>query len=308
MADVVHDDLAWDYTGESLENSPLIADNTRNSPMTSYFNFSKDASYKITRRQAEYLLQNMEDGASFMKSYILAETSGGMQHLQRGSKLKKCLFLMGSHNLIITFILQVLNVAILVVLDGASNTETREEILRISEAVMLSLQLLNFLLIVLINVKMMRKLVIHNLTGIFIAQAYLSTLLMFAGIYTTTFRFDEKSWKFVDEPLQPNNRWNIVLVYVKMLFLSISTGTLCGNAVIVPNSWYNYMFQAFEMLVSFVYFASILSQLYASQARIPRGAPEEFVQVPRRLRRGSLTSQNSLPTGGNYGTMDSPHV
>nr|KAG5700175.1 hypothetical protein BaRGS_011018 [Batillaria attramentaria] len=124
---------------------------------------------------------------------------------------------------------------------------------------MILLQMANLFFIVLVSVRLVRQLYKHKVSILLLAQSYMSTLLLFAGIYTLTYRMAPKSWKFIQEDLEENPVLVIVL-YSKFLFFSVSTATLCGSDNVLPQEWYNCLFTSCQMLMSFVYFASILGQ------------------------------------------------
>ncbi|KAL8611608.1 hypothetical protein ACOMHN_062886 [Nucella lapillus] len=57
------------------------------------------------------------------------------------------------------------------------------------------------------------------------------------------------------------------MLYSKFLFFSVSTATLCGSDNVLPKEWYNCLFTALQMLMSFVYFASILRHSLSQDTR-----------------------------------------
>lgn len=98
----------------------------------------------------------------------------------------------------------------------------------------------------------------HNVESIFMAQTYFSTVIVFSSLYFTIFRFEPESWEFSEtDHIKTNGAF---AQYIRMLYLSVSSATLCGAANIQPKSWYVTLMVCFQSLVNFVYFASILAQ------------------------------------------------
>jgi hypothetical protein len=117
------------------------------------------------------------------------------------------------------------------------------------------IELAHLIVVVLVSFKLAKQVLHRTASGIFLAQCYLSTLLLFAGIYTLLFRFSPTGW----DQVHLTSSDHPVLVYLMMLYFSISTATLCGTSKVEPAFWGAYIAVAIQMLLSFVYFASILS-------------------------------------------------
>ncbi|XP_076472603.1 uncharacterized protein LOC143302004 [Babylonia areolata] len=92
---------------------------------------------------------------------------------------------------------------------------------------MIILQLINLFFIVMVSARLVKQLKKHRVSTVSLAQSYVSTLLLFAGLYTLTYRLQPRSWKFIEEELETDPILVIVL-YSKFLFFSVSTATLCG--------------------------------------------------------------------------------
>lgn len=187
------------------------------------------------------------------------------------------------HVTIITMSLQLLNLLVLTVIDAWPRHEKGEQqFLVASSATMIILQVLNLCLLVMASGRLLKQIYRHSVNNLFLAQAYLATLLLFAGIYTTTFRLQRESWRFVNEDLNGDPA-HVFVVYAKFLFYSISTATLCGSSNVLPLEWYNCIFAGIQMLLSFCYFASILgiamtpdvSSLF--KPRHSRDNPQEYI-------------------------------
>ncbi|XP_076451639.1 uncharacterized protein LOC143287496 isoform X2 [Babylonia areolata] len=272
-----HNDLMWDHTGD-VESDPLLGreterQNDRNRP----------APLQLSHQQAQDLLHVLDHTRFVLESYVgqhqheLTESSfresgpwrggagGGVRRSwwafhccpARRRSIARYIFL-------ITLILQALNLVVVSLIEGFPRHN--------STAVygtcitMILLQLLNLCFIVMVSMRLVRQLSKHKVSLLLLAQSYLSTLLLFAGIYTLTYRLQSQSWKFIQEDVETDPIL-VIELYSKFLFFSVSTATLCGSDNVLPKFWYNCLFAALQMLLSFIYFASILGQTLSSDTQ-----------------------------------------
>ncbi|KAH6933620.1 hypothetical protein HPB50_016808 [Hyalomma asiaticum] len=68
------------------------------------------------------------------------------------------------------------------------------------------------------------------------AQTYLSTVLLFSGFYLVIYRLNPSGWEL--SRTDPMISGGAFTQYVRMLYLSVSSATLCGVANIQPVAWY----------------------------------------------------------------------
>ncbi|XP_078696821.1 uncharacterized protein LOC144924959 isoform X1 [Branchiostoma floridae x Branchiostoma belcheri] len=168
-----------------------------------------------------------------------------------------CIERITKHLLIITLLWQSLYVGILSLIDLAHPAENND-IFIAGIVIMITFQLVNLVLVIYTSVKLTQQLYEHKASASFLGQSYLSTVLLFAGLYTCIYRLEPKSWRAVhDDDAQTPEL--VVVLFIKMFFFSMSTGTLCGASDIVPLEWFNYLLVSVQMLLSFVYFASIFT-------------------------------------------------
>ncbi|XP_067659468.1 uncharacterized protein [Haliotis asinina] len=173
-------------------------------------------------------------------------------------------------------------------------------VLIVSASSMILLQVLNLIALVYTSVLLAKLLLRHRVTAFVLAQSYISSLFLFAGLYTLTYRLQPDSWKFIQEDLVSDPVF-VVVLYAKFLFFSVSTATLCGSDNALPKDWYNCIFAAAQMLLSFVYFASILSQsMMPKLADIIRN--QESQQGPR----SSPRPRSALSGRRHYNSFSPP--
>ncbi|GFO01406.1 hypothetical protein PoB_002791100 [Plakobranchus ocellatus] len=95
---------------------------------------------------------------------------------------------------------------------------------------MFVLQVANLIILILATGRLAKQVIHHAVNSFFLAQSYLATLLLFAGFYTLTYRLDKHSWRFLNEDLT-SDPIQVFKLYLKFLFFSISTATLCGDKI-----------------------------------------------------------------------------
>ncbi|XP_064383836.1 uncharacterized protein LOC135332854 [Halichondria panicea] len=226
------------------------------------------------------LLRNLEKATALVKRHVT------MEQEEQPQRKKKALipYWLTSYLLVITFLWQSTNLGVLEVIFRLSphNTTLDTDLNLASNIVMTVFQFVHLMLVFFISVKLVKQVVHRSASGSLLAQSYLSTVLLFAGLYTLQYRLDfghgwvigTGSTAFIEEPLQ---------LFLRMFYLSVSTATLCGTSQVEPIVWYSSLTISIQMLSSFVYFASILSLGVVDRKRSKYGPP------PGRLR--SLTSK-----------------
>jgi hypothetical protein len=162
--------------------------------------------------------------------------------------------------LLMTFLGQTICVALIAGIEeldkkSFANSTKRPDIELTGNILLTALQAAHLLLVFFVSLKVAKQVVHRTASGSLVAQSYLSTVLLFAGLYTLIYRLDPKGWKRVSE----GDISSPILLFLRMLFFSVSTATLCGTSVIEPIQWYINLIVGLQMLTSFVYFTSIMS-------------------------------------------------
>lgn len=221
--------------------------------------------------QTLQLIQHLEETSDILRSYLteidtdiekkVAEKNkrGCSDACSNNYLYKRCQSLFqnvtGTTTMIFTLVLQGVNLFIQTIIDFLPHNDSND-IMIVGCTTMIFLQLLNLVLIISTSAKIARQMYKHHISGILLIQTYMATVLLFAGLYTVTKRLKPSSWKDLhDDATDPIY---IAIIYCKFLYFSVSTGTLCGNVEISPYDWYNCVFVSLQMLLSYMYFASIL--------------------------------------------------
>lgn len=216
----------------------------------------------------------------------------------------------GTKAVIFTIVLQGLNILIQTFMDIWARKDDNI-ILVVSGLTMIFLQVVNLVLIVVKSAQVAKQLLDRKVSGIMLAQTYFASILLFSGIYTVTKRLKPDSWKYLREDIT-DDPVIIIVLYCRFLYFSVSTATLCGSSAVLPNDWYNYIFVSVQMLLSFMYFASILGQAISPLSQL-KPEPAEEKRLPNtsshtspsslRLAAGSRNSISSLRLTEGYGTI-----
>ncbi|XP_048241380.1 uncharacterized protein LOC124149593 isoform X1 [Haliotis rufescens] len=304
-------ELIWDHAADVQFESSDMSRGVKHGHSTFY---GAD-SVHLSCEQAHELISVLESTREIILNYIdnveesqphIARTSQGCN----GSHCPPCLrtlkqkvFPKISKNItVVTIVLQALNLVILTLIDFWPKKDD-QTVLIASATSMILLQVLNLIALVYTSVFLAKLLTRRRVTAFVLAQNYISSLFLFAGLYTLTYRLQPSSWKFIQEDLN-SDPVLVAVLYAKFLFFSVSTATLCGSDNALPKDWYNCLFAAAQMLLSFVYFASILSQSMTPKlADIirnteslpgPRSSPRPRSSLSGRRNHGSFGSRESV--------------
>ncbi|XP_022339969.2 uncharacterized protein LOC111134827 isoform X1 [Crassostrea virginica] len=282
------EELIWDHTGEELDD-PLIGSYGDEDAAIRY---RSRQTIQLTQYEALKLVYELEATSALLRSYLGEQEAS---HSQKDSSTERnqtdCQYILkrkfenllervtGFKIIIFTLVLQGFNLLIQTLIDVWPKKDDYTELV-VSCSTMILLQVLNLVLLLISSVKLLKQLFLKEVSGVLLAQSYVAAILVFSGIYTLTKRLEPDSWKDVHE-----DTWKdpalIIEMYCQFLYFSVSTATLCGTAEVTPNMWYNYICVSIQMLLSFMYFASILGQVMApftmpqssrSSLQRPRGA------------------------------------
>ncbi|XP_065890074.1 uncharacterized protein [Dysidea avara] len=171
--------------------------------------------------------------------------------------------------LLLSLTWQVLCIGILSVVDYKTqhNSNGSRHNTKIASNIVLTVfTAVHLIVVILMTVRVARKVASHTVTFSFLIQSYLSTVLLFAGLFTLTTKFECGSFRHVDQEgvdyCSSAKEKLLIELFIRFLYLSVSNSTLCGITDLLPNKWYTELLVALQMLLSFLYFTSILTQSY----------------------------------------------
>lgn len=212
----------------------------------------QEPSISLSHEEVVNLITTLESTADSLRQ--LAEIHN-VSTRRRRHRVPRCL----TTNLFaITLAWQLLNLIAMSVLQAFSiSTSNKEEKTPfvISLVVLVIFQLTNLVVVIITTVKLTKQVMHQTVTKSFLGQSYLSTTLLYAGLYTLMYKSQSDAFENIKVSDTIFGPWEL---FVKMLFFSISTATLCGASHISPIEWYCQLITGTQMLMSYVYFASVL--------------------------------------------------
>ncbi|SPQ95931.1 unnamed protein product (mitochondrion) [Plasmodiophora brassicae] len=121
----------------------------------------------------------------------------------------------------------------------------------------LLLQIINLIVVIVTSFVLVRKINAEDVTPEFLFQSYLSTALLFAGMYFTVYVIEgPRSFHLVATDLEAGSNIGQLVFHFGYFALSAQTG--CGFGDIFPTSPSTRVLVAFHLLVSMIYTAIIL--------------------------------------------------
>ncbi|EDQ86846.1 uncharacterized protein MONBRDRAFT_27870 [Monosiga brevicollis MX1] len=211
--------------------------------------------------------------ASMIKNLLPPELNGhvafSVQQQQPVAQKKRWLSQRFTNRLLLlTVIWQILNISILTLVDKNLSSDealkhpTADEPAFVAGiAIMVFFQAVQVVVTVAASVKLAKQIMHNTASDSFIVQSYLSTVLLYAGVYTLIHRLDYSSFAGMEESIQDVTRDDYVfLSFCKLLYFSVATMTSTGFGDIYSGKWYMDLVVVTEMLLSVVYNVTIFAR------------------------------------------------
>jgi len=206
------------------------------------------------------LLENLESSIMLVKSKLTADKSHRRlgDSSARPQKKKKLRPWMTKHMLWMSLFWQVLNLVVLLFSEERRFLKTDKVTIDIGVTIMLIFQVLHLIFVVATSVKLTKQLLHRTATSWFLISSYLSTVLLFAGIYSVIYRMIALSFDGVEYSDGPDI--DVLIVFIRFLYFSIQTMTTVGYGDIFPALWYSSLVVSAQMLLSVTYTSIIFAQ------------------------------------------------
>lgn len=261
--------------------------------------YSEDTTLRRDVESLDELALKLEDLAATLREALLRASAQSPSLVEQTAQ--------GAHYFVrfqlpIVAFVQILWVGMLATFDCLVTDNTSQVYRYLVHAIMVVLQAVNVLHVGLASWTLTHQLIkFRAVSGFLMAQTYLSTVLLFSGFYLVIYRLNPSGWEL--SRTDPMNSGGAFTQYVRMLYLSVSSATLCGAANIQPVAWYATLSVCVQSLVNFVYFASILAQTIgcSSSAETVFRRRERIQAISRRL-----SARSSVFTAARPGAAGMP--
>lgn len=156
-----------------------------------------------------------------------------------------------------------MNVGILTLLDHyfpeAKLNKLEDDIFIGGIVLMVTAQVVHVIVLVSASIKLAKQLLHHTAPTGFLLQSYLSTIILFAGVYTLIHRANASAWTATSAGSE-NEDLYIIKSFVIFVYVSVQTITSVGYGDVHPRVWYAYLLVSLQMLVGVMYSVAILGR------------------------------------------------
>jgi len=155
------------------------------------------------------------------------------------------------HLFLFSFVWQLVNVLWIAIFEEAANLTKNQDILVM--LVMILFQLIHMLLVFGTSIKLCRRVLHKEASPLFVAQSFMSSVLLYGGIYhMLNFTYPD-SFSGIDSPSH-------FVRAVNFLYYSTATMTTVGFGDITPNTWFAQLIVTSQMIVSVTFTVIIFAQ------------------------------------------------
>lgn len=184
-----------------------------------------------------------------------------------------------SRLLAFTIAWQVLNVGLLTVIDAYTEDSvfaTSNPYYVLGLFTMVACQLVHLGIIIAATIKLAKQLLHHTATAGFLVQSYLSTVILYAGLYTLLHRYQGEVWIGKGGPTDTfpvqgslSSDTYITKTFVVFFYFSVQTISSVGFGDLTPRVWYLYLLVSTEMLLGVFYMVAILGRSLDTMLKKP---------------------------------------
>jgi len=235
-----------------------------------------DASYSAfpngansTRQESWRVGRNMRLSRTFSSSHIPKKNP------VIGHKILRHLFLL-------SFAWQVANVVLICVADKFANQGSMDENYDIGVAFMLFFQLLHLVFVIVTSIKLCKQVLHKTASPLFVVQSFLSTIFLFAGLYTLLHRIMSDCFYGFSMYESSDSALVSLQIFIKFLYFSTATMTTVGYGDVTATMWYTQLLVTCEMLLSVTYTVVIFAQGLSHFNPAPTSSTDLNMSIPLR--------------------------
>jgi len=164
---------------------------------------------------------------------------------------------------LVSVVLQLLDVLALIASGAYKSPSSRNQTdVYVAVALMSFFQLIHLCVIVISSIKLAKQVLHRTASTMFLAQSYLSTILLFSGIYLLAVVADPDSFGDAVLPKDPTGAVGDVFISaLRCLYFSIVTMSTVGFGDIYPVALWAQMIVALQVLVTVVFTTVIFAQV-----------------------------------------------
>eukprot|EP00026_Physarum_polycephalum_P015204 Phypoly_transcript_15834.p1 GENE.Phypoly_transcript_15834~~Phypoly_transcript_15834.p1 ORF type:complete len:289 (+),score=28.31 Phypoly_transcript_15834:108-869(+) len=162
------------------------------------------------------------------------------------------------HLFVLSLAWQIANVSIIVLTDWTQSNSSKFDV---ALAIMLLFQTLHITLVIGTSIKLCKQVLHRTASPMFVVQSFLSTTLLYAGLFTLINRADQDAFTgFSQYANQPPKPLATIQIFIKFWYFSTATMTTVGYGDVTPTTWYTQLIVTTEMLLSVTFTVVIFAQ------------------------------------------------
>eukprot|EP01091_Cochliopodium_minus_P016657 TRINITY_DN6311_c0_g1_i2.p1 TRINITY_DN6311_c0_g1~~TRINITY_DN6311_c0_g1_i2.p1 ORF type:complete len:297 (+),score=49.11 TRINITY_DN6311_c0_g1_i2:33-893(+) len=231
-----------------LINDPLINDENEDAPKQMVFEDYQQI------EQMQIILKKMQLNLQEMANKFKGKNTKKIK--KKNEQKRKIPQWITNNLLLITSIWQLLIILIYRIAfhnQGINDSTNEGKFFIIVLAIMIFFQVLQLTFIILTSIKLSKQIIHGTASNWFLIQSYLSTVLLFAGLYELIYILVPDAIVGVIPAMDQNNELTHDFLFIRLIYFSLSVMSTTGFGDIHSNRWYADLIVIVQMLLSVLY-------------------------------------------------------